>query len=405
MILTILCIIVHENDRLDKRSKRLYYELYFIVALSALFEYLGLYFSGNTNYPSWVLRVVKCGDYILTPFAGMAVLIQLRRERYFNIIVFSILTVNTLLQLVTAFTGGMITIDSHNRYSDGPLYPIYMFIYLTLIIISTIGFISYGRRFRRQNKLSLYAIMILILIGVLIQEYSHPKVRTAYLAIAIGLSLIYIHIAELAQTKKDDELRKKDYQILTSQAKPHFLFNSLAVIREIYQNDLETGDKALTSFSQYLRYNLDALHKKRMIDFDKEIGHIKRYLELQQLRFGDALEVKYDFQCTDFKVPILSIQPIVENAVVYGARKNKDGKGLITIRTMELDNYYEIDIIDNGPGFVPEDVPKRKDRIHIGIENVIERFKYTNSGKISIDSVLNEGTTFRFLINKKGKQE
>ena len=401
--LAILTVLVFENDRFSRKTKRWYFEVYIIVALSALFEWLGVLIDGNTDYPTWLLQVVKCGDYILTPFACVALLIQLRNRKVYSIIVFSILMANTIFQIVTAFTGGMITIDSLNHYTHGPLYPIYMIVYFLLIILVIIGFIDYGRRFRKQNVLSIYSIMLFIIVGILMQEFSGPEIRTAYLSIAIGLALLFIHMSELSQTVTDDELKQKDYEIMVSQIKPHFLFNSLAVIREIYQEDLDAGDQAITDFSQFLRYNLDALNKQRMIPFADEIENVRRYLDLQQLRFGDSLQVTYNLECTNFLVPTFSIQPMVENAVSHGARKRTDRRGQITIQTKEYEDHYEVSIIDNGPGFNPNKIPKYEDRAHVGIENVIERLELAQCGKLVIDSVKGEGTTVKLIINKGAK--
>lgn len=401
--MAILSILVHENNRFDRKTKRLYYEVYIIVALSAIFEWLGVYLSGNMDYPAWILQAVKCGDYILTPFACVALLIQLRHNKKFVGTVFAILTFNMVLQLVTVITGGMITIDSHNHYTHGPLYPIYMAMYFILIILIIIGFIQYGRNFRRQNKVSLYAIMTFIIAGILMQELTESYIRTAYLVIAIGLALLYIHVSELAQVKTDDELKLKNYEIMESQIKPHFLFNVLSVIREIYQDDVDEGDEALVEFSQYLRYNLDILGKEDMVDFASEMENVERYLDMQKMRFGDTLKTSFDLQCKDFKVPSLSIQPIVENAVNHGVRKKLYGPGLVTIRSREFDDHYEIQIVDNGPGFDPNNIKHDDDKTHIGLENVRERLRIAGKGELKIDSVIGEGTTATLIIPKGDK--
>ena len=404
LTLIILSILIHESERLSKGEKRFSYTVNLVVAFSALFEWLGVYMSGNTDFSPWMIQLVKSADYILTPFAATALFIQLRNKKVLERIVISILAFNTIFQIVTAFTGGMITIDSNNNYLHGSLYPIYMVIYLVLIVLTIIGFVSYGQNFRRQNRFSLYSIMIFILAGILVQELTESYVRTAYLVISIGLVLLYIHNSAFYQIRLDDELKEKDYQIMMSQIKPHFLFNSLTVIREIYQDDLEAGNNAILNFSRFLRYSLDALGNDRMIDFSEELENTKRYLELQQLRFGDKLQVSYDIECKDFKLPTLSFQPLVENAVSYGARQQEEGNGRVTIRTREYDDRYELSVIDNGPGFVPEDVSKQTDRAHIGISNIKERLDLTGCGELKIDSMLGTGTTAT-LIFPKGEQK
>jgi LytS/YehU family sensor histidine kinase len=65
----------------------------------------------------------------------------------------------------------------------------------------------------------------------------------------------------------------------------------------------------------------------RPIPFKEELEHVRHYVSLQQLRFGDALDVRYELRCTEFELPTLTLQPLVENAIRYGVRKSADGKG------------------------------------------------------------------------------
>ena len=78
--LGVLSILVFENGRFSKKDKTLLLITYSIVALSAISEWLGIQFSGNTSIPVWALYLVKCADYILTPIAGGALAVQLRTK-------------------------------------------------------------------------------------------------------------------------------------------------------------------------------------------------------------------------------------------------------------------------------------------------------------------------------------
>ena len=93
---------------------------------------------------------------------------------------------------------------------------------------------------------------------------------------------------------------------------------------------------------------MNALGGGRKTSFEKELEHIKTYLSLEQMRFGDELKVEYDIQYKDFSLPSLTVQPIVENAVRHGATMNEDG-GRITIRSCKTEDGAVITITDNGP--------------------------------------------------------
>ena len=78
--LIVLCILVSENNRLSRKEKTLFYITYAIVALASLMEWLGMQFNGDMSIPTWLFRLVKCVDYILTPAAGAALIVNLKTD-------------------------------------------------------------------------------------------------------------------------------------------------------------------------------------------------------------------------------------------------------------------------------------------------------------------------------------
>ena len=78
--LVVLSILVWENNRLTRKEKTLFYLTYALVALAALMEWMGILFNGDTAIPTWLLRTVKCADYILTPIAGAALMTNISRQ-------------------------------------------------------------------------------------------------------------------------------------------------------------------------------------------------------------------------------------------------------------------------------------------------------------------------------------
>lgn len=204
-----------------------------------------------------------------------------------------------------------------------------------------------------------------------------------------------------ANKKKELEaqLAQNRISIMLSQIQPHFLYNTLTVIYNLCEKDPEQAQYATAEFSDYLRGNLDSLNKKVPVPFESELGHVKLYLELEQMRFGDELKVVYDIQTMDFMIPALTIQPIIENAVKHGVGKKEDG-GTVTISTKELEKDYVIQIMDDGVGF---DVNKQSDdnRSHIGIENVKSRLCSMSKASLEISSVIGQGTVAVIRIPKE----
>lgn len=147
-------------------------------------------------------------------------------------------------------------------------------------------------------------------------------------------------------------------------------------------------------FAQYLRSNIASLTSEDLISFDKEMEHVACYLKIEKARFRERLNVIYAIQCKDFKVPPLTLQPLVENAVKHGITKNAGG-GTVKISTYEEDTYYVVEIIDDGVGFDAENAEK-----HVGIENVRSRVAGMCKGELIIKSTLGVGTRVRIEIPK-----
>ena len=215
LALLILCTLVYENDRISTRNKKIFYLTYVLIFLASLAEWVGVYISGIMGIPAVCLRIVKCIDYILTPIAGAALVGQMRLRNVWTKILNVVILFNTLIQLVSFFTGWMTIVDEKHYYHHGPLYNIYVGEYVIVLLLVIILFLNYGKNFRKQNRLSIYLVMVFMLVGIIMQEGLGKDVRTAYLAMTIGATLMFIHSTEYSQQKKDDELLEQRIQIKT----------------------------------------------------------------------------------------------------------------------------------------------------------------------------------------------
>ena len=213
LALIVLSILVTENNRISKQTKIIMYLTYLVTAVAALAEWLGVQFNGNDNIPIWLLKLVKFFDYIFTPIAGGAIVLQIRTKTIWKKIIFGILGLNVLFQIVSAFTGWMIVIDENHVYSHGPAYIAYVIIYSLIIVFVIIEFAIYGARFKKQNRVSLYALLIFVATGIVLQEAFGGNVRTAYISLAVGLSLMFIHYSEFSQLETDIRLTEQSKQI------------------------------------------------------------------------------------------------------------------------------------------------------------------------------------------------
>lgn len=201
----------------------------------------------------------------------------------------------------------------------------------------------------------------------------------------------YLKIKQIAEENikmlaLENELFKIKEKTLRAQIKPHFIFNTLTCIQHLYHEDIHLGDEALSIFSQHLRLNVDT-ETKELVSFEEELDNIQNYFQLENLRLGNQINLYFDINYVDFKLPILSLQPFVENSIKHGKLTSKSD-GYIQINSNLIDQMVVIKIIDNGVGF---DVKQIRTNAQ-GIKNCQERLKMLLNANVDINSLPNQGT-------------
>lgn len=206
----------------------------------------------------------------------------------------------------------------------------------------------------------------------------------------------------LKTAEVERELEIANTSLMISQIQPHFLYNALNTIKYLIKRDPKSAEKAVISFSRYLRGNMDSITQKEPIPFTEELEHTKNYCDIELLRFGDKLNIVYNTPVTNFSLPALSVQPIVENAIKHGVTKKPDG-GTVTVTTSEDERYYIVKIQDDGVGFDVRnpDLKPSEAHTHIGINNVRERLANMVNAEFIIESQIDVGTCVTIKIPKK----
>lgn len=221
-----------------------------------------------------------------------------------------------------------------------------------------------------------------------------------------SLNTMIDKINELLEQVKDEQvrLRKAEFERLQSQINPHFLYNTLDAI--IWLAEAGQQKKVVSmvgSLSEFFRTSLN--RGKDIIPIREELQHVRSYLEIQQMRYQDILQYEIDVpeELEEYLIPKITIQPLVENALYHGI-KNKRGTGMITVSGKKEENFFLIQIRDNGIGIGEKRLEQVRDGIKnkiltgkdmYGLYNVHERIRLNFGEKygISIESVYGESTT------------
>jgi len=205
-------------------------------------------------------------------------------------------------------------------------------------------------------------------------------------------------------------LKETELKALQSQVNPHFLFNALSVVVESAL--VEGADNTLEfteEISKMLRYTLSSFH--RNVRLEDELKMVGYYINLQSQRFGDRMtfETDYEADIKNPEMPSMTIQPMVENAIIHGLEGKVEG-GKIKISVEMKTEQIIITVQDNGKGMSKERMEKIYDfennRKHIGhttgigVNNVNERLKmfYGKDDLLIFDSEENVGTTVKIII-------
>jgi two-component system sensor histidine kinase LytS len=239
---------------------------------------------------------------------------------------------------------------------------------------------------------------------------SEKEITNLDLELIKGLSTLFGQQLELAEIQYFQQLANEaELKALQAQIQPHFLFNAMNTIVYMIRVDPDKARTLLISLSRYFRQNLSGtIHSA--ISLAQEIEHVKAYLQIEEARFNDILQVNYqiDDLMLNVKLPSLTLQPIVENAIKHGLRNEKHG-GVLTISVESTDLGVLIKVIDNGSGMernvldnlLTTPISSTTDKsTGVGLYNVNRRLMMTlgEEAGIKINSEPGKGTVVSFVI-------
>ena len=166
---------------------------------------------------------------------------------------------------------------------------------------------------------------------------------------AAGILSLHLAVAELQLQQR----RNLDFELdaMRAQINPHFLFNTLNTIASRIRTDPEDARQLLVRLADFFRYAIR--HRGQFADFSQEYAFVRTYVTLEQARFGDRLHVEYDIDpaVLGVEVPVLVIQPLIENAIKHGA-SGKVGRTTVRLRARvdPLSRMLQVVVRDDGVG-------------------------------------------------------
>ena len=385
----------------DRWSKR-----FFIVFFILLLLYVCFVMAEGiiTTRPGMQTALVIIG-YFETLFASVLIpmitvyLLHSCGEKWTNSTLFRAVAVMWAVSFVllnmSVFTDWFYHITPENQFVRGPLYPLMVAALVSIMALTLAGV------FRRRNRMprryfyaflvGLFPITLAMLIHFFVTVFSLLGFGVAICALSMFGIILVTQVEQLMQQER--EIAHQRASIMVLQMRPHFIYNTMMSIYYLCKQNPDLAQRVTLDFTTYLRKNFTAIASEKLIPFSEELEHTRAYLAVEQAQFEGSLFIEYDTPHTDFRLPPLTLQPIVENAVKHGM--DPDAEPLrILIRTMKTYAGNEIVVENTGAAFEPAN----DNEPHIALKNIQQRLEMMCRGEMTILPRGGGGTVVRVTI-------
>jgi signal transduction histidine kinase len=404
MLVTLLGLFMSRSVTHLDRWARLFFRAVFSIALaytdSDLVSQISLLFLG----PQYRLLSAAAvfGESLLSsllmPLMTLYLLYSLkkpwRKSLSFRLAVF-LWGVYLILLVVNLFVPEFYVITGQNVYQRKPLYPVLLVPPILLMSVNLFVLFRNWKVFTRRQRQAFASYLLIPLICMLLQSLAYGLLMIVIgTSAAVMLMFIFILRDQFEQylLQKEENTRQRN-SIMVLQMRPHFIYNTMTSIYYLCKQDSDKAQQVILDFTSYLRSNFTAVAREDTVPFPEEMEHTRAYLAVEQVRFEGKLSVEFDTPYTSFRIPPLTLQPIVENAVKHGVDPDMDPLH-ITVRTRKSSHGNEIIVEDNGPGFGPSDNADP----HIALNNIRERLKIMCNGSLHISAREGGGTVVTIVV-------
>ena len=280
--------------------------------------------------------------------------------------------------LVVLFTGQLGGAPDYDIQFN-PLTVLYLTLVFAIVPISIIALILRWKKLTQVQH-------VMFLICFLTTNY----LQLILLELYMMTGLVRRYLAER------DEAARQRTRVAVAQMRPHFIYNTLMSLYYLCPQDPLKAQGVIKDFTRYLQKNFNAIGSEDTIPFEQELDHTRAYLAVEQACFEGHLFVEFDTPVMFFKLPPLTLQPIVENAVKHGMTPELEPL-YVSVVTREVSQGVQVVVEDTGPGFAPSD----DDAPQLALSNIRERLKTMCGGTLEIEPREAGGTRVTLFIPRK----
>ena len=386
----------------DRRFFRSYFFVLMLTCLSTGIEMVFYYYPNPGSFTG--IYVMWCLESLFLSLTLPMLTVYLlhccgenMRESRLLRTVLGLLAVFFGLIVISPLVGNFASVTPDMQFKRSSIYPLLIIPLIVIMLLNLTGVIQ--RRKQLSPKIfSAFLIAILPMTFALLMQLFINVFSLLDICVVVSALCMYGFVLS-DQIERDlryqQEIANQRASIMVLQMRPHFIYNTMTSVYCLCNQDPEKARQVVMDFTTYLRRNFTAIASSDPIPFSAELEHTRAYLAVEQAQYEDSLLVDYDTPHTLFRLPPLTLQPIVENAVKHG--RNPDADPLhISIRTRKTDAGSEIVVADNGSGYAPDDSEPQ-----IALKNIQERLKLMCGGQLTITSGDRSGTVVTITIPEK----
>ena len=391
---------------LDKRSKLFFISSFSILLLSIVAYVIDIFIYTNPNL-AWVERIIAFIETlfpsVLMPLLTMYVLACAKKNIRKSLIFYlniALCVALFILLILTQFIDGIYYFTDENVFIRGQYYWVLIVLMLALIVLNLIEILCNRKALSKKYFIAFLVYLLPLLIVMTLQAFVSVFIWIVVAISISALSMFGIIMSEQIEQYFNQQRKIADQSasIAVLQMRPHFIYNTMTSIYYLCKQDSEKAQQVTLDFTIYLRKNFHAITNKEPILFSEELEHTRAYLAVVKAQYEDNLLVEFDTPHTLFRIPPLTLQPLVENSVKYGLDIDSTDPLRVSVKTEKVEKGSVIIVSDTGPGISDKD----NGEPHTALNNIRERLSAIK-GTLTISPNENGGTIVSIYIPDNNK--
>lgn len=386
---------------LDRWSKRYFITLFSLLFLCAVTCLLALVFWYNPAMGKTEKVVYFFESLFLSVPLFMPTIFLLhccgedfKKSPLFHAVMIS-LAVYLILIISSQFTDAFAYVTPDNQFFRGPLWALGLSPMVVILILNIVGVIRRRKKLTKKYYNGLLVYLLPMTVAVIVHMFISVETFVVFGMALFALIMYGLILSDNMEqyAKQQQVIAHQRASVMVLQMRPHFIYNTMTTIYYLCKQDADKAQQVTLDFTDYLRQNFNAIASEDTVPFADELKHTRSYLAVEKAQHENSLFVDFDTPFTRFRMPPLTLQPLVENAVKHAMNPNA-GPLCITVRTEQTDAGIEITVQDNGVGFDPTDESKP----YPTLKNIRQRLEMMCGGSMVIQSHVGKGTVVTIHI-------